>query len=324
MHTFKPGMPVTINEGAEPQGYYSLFDFDRWKELNSEFEIYRISDGAILVKGVQHSVLYSFSPSDLTPKSEEKLPVRGDKAIFDNVEVEFVRMMSNGIFNMKHPKGNNLYLKRDCFEWVKSEPKSEVFKVRVVKGRGWYNNKIGEEFNVIKDPEGNAVWLMPDNSGYGLNKSDCIVVTDQKFKLNQPVLYKGMKAKVSEISVRNNQATEVVVEGENGRHKYYTCCEHDLLEHKPDQPTSIPFTEELFNEGKKINMPIRETLYLTESVAVTIWRNSDFTECHYDISTYRIDVNEHTKKHHNVIASFKSLFDFTEYLNAKIKHLNSF
>lgn len=134
-------------------------------------------------------------------------------------------------------------------------PKSEVFKVRVVSVSSpdvWYTYLVGatEIFTVKEKDEFNYKIIGGGRHGLLLLKSDCEIVTDQKFKLNQPVLYKGMKAKVSEISVRNNQATEVVVEGENGRHKYYTCCEHDLLEDKPDQPTSLPFTEELFNEGK--------------------------------------------------------------------------
>lgn len=39
MHTFKPGMPVKINEGCYPLGYYSSLDFANWKNNNKSFKV---------------------------------------------------------------------------------------------------------------------------------------------------------------------------------------------------------------------------------------------------------------------------------------------
>lgn len=198
MHTFKPGMPVTINEGAVPSDHNNKDDrevrwFYEWMNKNTSFKVTESMGDYIRINGDQFGGYYPFSPSDLTPKSE-------------------------------------------------------VFKVRIKTAAyaKWYYNMIGKEVEVTEhkdDPE----WFYYDSKSCIL-KSDCIVVTDQKFKEGDPVkLYSGNSGVVKLIDKRRDQIYNVLVEFPGDGQKW---CNPDFLSLIEQQPTSLPFTEELFNQGK--------------------------------------------------------------------------
>lgn len=134
-------------------------------------------------------------------------------------------------------------------------PKSEVFKVRVVKctvDLRWYAQKIGQTFSVINHPNNSEAYRIVKEDGTHeelliLFKSDCIVVTDQKFKVGDRVNHwhqgKGLIVKVEE---KDRVPFKVQLDSD----QIVWATEDELTIEQPAPATSLPFTEELFNQGK--------------------------------------------------------------------------
>lgn len=138
----------------------------------------------------------------------------------------------------------------DCYYFSPSDltPKSEVFKVKITIGKpgAWYVKLAGEIINVYKDdyyPHQYRVYGETFKD-YNIDKSDCEIVTDEKFNINDPVLSDdGRKGVVKDYYSEGK--VPVCVKWQDGSESW---CTEEML--RLDRPTSLPFTEELFNQGK--------------------------------------------------------------------------
>lgn len=156
---------------------------------------------------------------------------------------------------------SEVVVKANGFEWIFAPsdltPKSEVLKVRVVKEPksplSWYRGKVGQIFEVSQNPKYDYAYdVVYSNSGEFIDKSDCIVVTDQKFKeggksmVGKDVFYKGIKSKVVDydINAENKYKIKFI---EYGVEATTWVKENELSENVDGV---LPFTEELFNQGK--------------------------------------------------------------------------
>lgn len=186
--------------------------------------------------------MHTFKPGDELGKPKFTPKDSYDHTYLENKDYIVVRVKEDGKVVLRGEQ-NGYTNEHDASDLT---PKSEVFKVRVVSqgtASMWYGNLIGQEFEV-KDWSLQWYKIVDDKEERIIYKSDCIVVTDQKFNINDPVLSDdGRKGIVKDYYSEGK--VPVGVKWQDGSESW---CTEEML--SLDQPTSLPFTEELFNQGK--------------------------------------------------------------------------